>query len=57
MFKCEYCGEIFEEPVSAKEDRGEFWGAPCYETIYICPACGSDDFYELSKEEEEEVWG
>lgn len=34
---CLYCGE----PLTAvRECRGEFWGAPAYETILVCERCG-----------------
>lgn len=50
MFKCNHCGKIFDEPYnySVEEDRGEYWGVPCTETVYFseCPECGSDDFEE-----------
>jgi hypothetical protein len=31
-----------------REPRGECWGVPSYEDIYIdiCPECGSEDIYE-----------
>lgn len=49
MVKCEDCGWI-GEPEDLKrveESRGEFWGAPCWETMYYCPCCGGDclDYY------------
>jgi len=31
---CPYCGEFFE---TRKESRGEFWGAPAYEEMIVCP--------------------
>lgn len=34
---CELCGEQLEQRT---EYRGEFWGSPSYETIWVCPNCG-----------------
>lgn len=50
MYKCNCCGELFEEPevISVEEDRGEYWGVPCSETMYYerCPHCGEEDDFE-----------
>lgn len=48
MYKCIECGHIFEEGEQSvwKEDRGEYWGVPCSETMYGCPICKGD--YERS---------
>ena len=42
MFKCCECGYVFEDPKSWEEDRGEFWGVRCTETMYGCPKCCGD---------------
>ena len=42
MFKCIECGAVFEEPATWEEDRGEFWGFPCTETVRGCPECKGD---------------
>ena len=52
---CNDCGRQFIEPKAYRESRGEFWGFPAYETIYLCPACGGDDFEEYMEHEEEEL--
>ena len=41
MLVCLECGHVFDEDDAAvwKEDRGEYWGAPCFETISGCPRC------------------
>ena len=39
MFKCLECGHVFLEPKIWREERGEFWGAPCYESMAGCPRC------------------
>ena len=54
MYKCNECGEIFDEPKEVQEGRGEFWGMPAYETMYYCPYCESEDFEEYDEDEEEE---
>lgn len=49
--KCEVPGDDLK---AIEESRGEFWGTPCYETVYVCPHCGSDDLEEVPEESEEE---
>ena len=41
MYKCLSCGNLFEEGEQAtwQENRGEFWGSPCNETVSGCPIC------------------
>lgn len=53
MYKCNDCGNKFHEYEMKKveESRGEFWGMPCYETIYLCPYCCSEDFDEYKEKE------
>lgn len=43
-FICLECGHVFDEEdiVRWQESRGEYWGAPCYETVTGCPACRGD---------------
>lgn len=49
-YKCLECGHIFEEGEKARweEDRGEFWGTPCSETVDGCPVC-KGDYEEIHK--------
>ena len=49
MLKCCKCGKILDENElsSYEDDRGEFWGTPCSETISCCPYCGGDEFEEV----------
>lgn len=54
MFRCECCKEVFQEPRIIEESRGEFWGAPAYERVAVCPWCGSDDIDWNYDEEEED---
>lgn len=54
MYKCEDCGHIFPTPKRVEEDRGEFWGTPAYETVYYCPRCESEAFYDLAEIDEGE---
>lgn len=48
MFKCNCCGNIFEEGEEGtrREYIGSFWGAPAYKEYDVCPSCRSDDFDE-----------
>lgn len=41
MYYCLECGHIFsEDEVSTwKENRGEYWGTPCSESMSGCPRC------------------
>lgn len=52
-FICLDCGKTFDSPKVVEESRGEFWGAPCWETVAYCPYC-MGDFEEYKPEEEEE---
>lgn len=56
MIRCENCGaELDEDELRAVEEpRGEFWGIPCSETIYVCPICGNDDLREIEEDEDED---
>ena len=47
--KCKDCGAVFDEAVPTKEKMGEFWGAPAYEDRWVCPECGSDEFYDATE--------
>jgi hypothetical protein len=55
MVKCYDCGRVFEESElkAVNESRGEFWGAPCYETMYYCPFCGGDSIEDYKEDEED----
>ena len=41
MYKCVDCGHVFEDGEQAvwNEDRGEYFGMPCSETMTGCPKC------------------
>ena len=41
MYCCIECGHIFDEDevLVWKENRGEWWGEPCYEKMSGCPQC------------------
>jgi Zn finger protein HypA/HybF involved in hydrogenase expression len=43
MFICNDCTGVFEYPKLYIECIGECWGTTVYETLPICPYCGSDD--------------
>lgn len=47
MFKCFGCGKTFDEPKAVEENRGEFWGIPCTETMYYCPHCGDESICHI----------
>lgn len=56
MLKCNDCGRTFEtkDLDSYQECVGEYWGTPAYETFYVCPYCGSDEYGEYNENSEEE---
>ena len=47
MYQCECCGNVFALPKIIKESRGQCFGEPAYENVYVCPDCGSDDFEHM----------
>ena len=58
-YKCEDCGEIFNEDEAGTERErvGEFWGAPAYKDFIVCPRCRSyyiEEYRESESEEESE---
>lgn len=55
-FKCWDCGKYFNEYNISHEDRGEFWGIPCFEDVPVCPYCGGD-FDEAETVEQAEMEG
>lgn len=59
MYRCERCGEIFDEP-DHKEICLESYYGVCsmfsdrhYESIPICPKCGTQDIEEYYEGDEE----
>ena len=50
-YKCNECDSEFDELGSYKENIGEYWGIPVYETFYCCPHCKSDDYEEVDENE------
>ena len=42
MYKCLDCGHVFANPKSWEEDRGEYWGVRCSESVEGCPRCKGD---------------
>lgn len=42
MYKCVECETVFADPETWEEDRGEFWGVSCCETVSGCPECRGD---------------
>ena len=55
-YKCNNCGETFDED-DAEERRdcvGEFWGSPAYDSVMVCPECGSDEIEETDEGENDD---
>lgn len=54
-YRCTDCGAVFnrDEADSRHECWGEFWGAPAYNDIPICPECRSDDLEDFEYPYEE----
>lgn len=48
MFKCEKCGELFENPLTIKEEVGEFGGVPAYQNFSVSPCC-EESYVEVEK--------
>ena len=55
-YKCYECGHIFneEEADTRKDYVGEFWGAPAYQDLPICPNCGSEELDEHTGSDNED---
>ena len=55
MLRCCRCRAIFREEDAGygREYVGEFWGAPAYESVDLCPECNSSDIEDAEEEEEE----
>lgn len=49
MFRCEWCGAEFEEPVFVVEERSAYYGDMGRE---LCPECGSDFIEELEDDDD-----
>lgn len=50
MIVCRNCKQVFEyvdQLDCVMESRGEYFGFPSYEKVYICPDCRCDDFEEV----------
>ena len=56
MIKCYDCGAVFQdyEAREKQEFVSEFWGAPAYANIKICPECGSEEIEEYDEDEDED---
>ena len=52
--KCNDCGHVFtsDELDSYQECVGECHGVPAYETFYVCPYCGSDEYDEVEEDKD-----
>ena len=53
--KCGDCGKVFDECeiITWREDRGEFWGMPFYETLSGCPFCHGLDCENVEEQKGE----
>ena len=63
MYRCECCGEVFQQPEFRKFCYEEHFGVSSifpnknYGEYAVCPECGSkriDDYYEDEEENEDE---
>lgn len=54
MYRCRDCYREFDEPKVIHDAIGEYHGQTAYQYWYVCPHCGSDDYEELLREEDEE---
>ena len=52
MYKCCDCGKTFDMPKVVKECIGEYWGLPYFEEFGYCPYCNSDDFEDITEQED-----
>ena len=54
MFKCYDCGATFDEPKTYREQMGEHFGVPAYDTFACCPHCNGsfDEAVQCEKCEE-----
>jgi uncharacterized OB-fold protein len=52
-YRCNDCGNYFDEPATYTEKMGEFWGAPSYDTFSCCPCCKSEAIEEVDVDPEE----
>lgn len=55
MYRCNWCGELFDEPVTRSftenlDGENGWWTY----TEEICPNCGSQDFEEAAEDDEED---
>lgn len=54
-YRCNRCGAVFDKSDAGygQEYVGDFWGAPAYEKVDVCPECDSDDLddFEIPYEE------
>ena len=48
-YACTECGEYFNTPEYEVINEGCFWGAPCSETIEVCPKCFSPKIMSLKR--------
>lgn len=54
MMRCNDCKCLIDELKEKHEYRGEAYGRPAYETVYVCPNCGSNDIDHDYKEDDED---
>jgi len=55
-YRCNDCGHEFSRLKAIEEPRGEFWGIPCSETLYVCPNCEGDDIEELDGDKDDDEY-
>lgn len=60
MFRCNNCGEIFEEADEIRTSYEAYYGVGTYFPdrtplfLQVCPKCHSDDIEDFMEEEDEE---
>lgn len=50
MYKCNYCGEAFDQPKATIERHG--LDSPPFERVDVCPYCGENSFEEIEEDED-----
>ena len=49
MYICKDCESTFDKPDTYRENVGEYWGTPAYQTFGCCPYCKSGEYEEMKR--------